>query len=329
MGLRTARTAQRWCSIRWRGEDGVAFSYVGRETFAPVLDHFVRGREGRVVDEESFPPTRARDLHPHDADVRVVDPWLVDGVGVVPDGAVPIYVEARTPLASSLSAQLDLVTNKPLRRKMRQVTRGELKWRATDAWSEFHRFYRDLYAPFAGSRFGPDASVVPEKELALKFARGGVIILAESSVGEHGALLLPSPGEDDALWFAKVGHAVADSPAAPIEIAVFDYCITRGARNLDWGLCAPVTTDGIYVHKRRLGARFRPMRDVPTLPIFVAPGAGPRVFSVSPMLVERDHALEVWAGGDGGQKLLDKSRGGGVPRGRLWTECGESAVDLS
>jgi hypothetical protein len=320
---RTARTLPRWCSLLWRSDEGLTVSYAGRASLAAAVDHLTWRREGRIVERAEHSPLELSALQPAAADVRLVDPLLSARLGQPPAGRLPVYLEARTPLASSLSAQLDRVSNKPLRRKMRQVARGPLKWRVTRDPREFHRFYRDLYAPFAASRFGDDASVVPERTLALKFARGGRLLLAESEHGEHGALLLPAPDDPRALWWTKVGHAQHESPATFVEVAVFEYCVSVGATRLDWGLCPPVALDGLYVHKRRLGAELLPMQGAPTVPLFLGPGAGERAFDRSPLVVDHEGRLELWSGGEDAEKMLHRCQGGGVEIGRVFA-CGGS-----
>ena len=272
--------------------------YVGRETLASAIDVFGGtwgdpSLQDRVERGNSltFFYERLRPRDKDDVDVTLIDPLLLSKRH---DHGIYRYVPfltATLPVAPSATAQLAVLHSKAYRRKMRAAQRRPVRWRLSKSSEDFTHFYHELYVPFAQSRFAEQAFLLSEAQMRQRLERKGALLLLETEWGPCGAMVYRPTSKPQTLAFFKYGGQtevsmrVKTAQTLLTEIAVLEYARQIGARELDMGISRPLATDGIFIHKRRLGCDFRQLDGMPKVALWVAPHIRHSFFARRPLVV--------------------------------------------
>ena len=178
---------------------------------------------------------------------------------LLPDGAalrLPAWLSQIVDLPES-GAMLPRKLEREVGRHRRQ--RGYRVEFSNDEGDARH-FYREFYAPYLRSRFGPDAVVVPEARMIAQL-RGK--ILAKLFQDDRWLLGLALAHEGKVVRFDWFGSAQNPPPVGASE--TLDWlCIQHakdlGARQVVMGSSRPCLSDGIVRYKLKFGARFTATR---------------------------------------------------------------------
>lgn len=207
------------------------------------------------------------------------------------------FLRAHLRLERTLEEQIQGVRSKAHRRRMRSVVRSrEYEWTVSTRESDFALFYERMYAPYVERKFGRAAHIESRAAVTGLLERAGRTLLVRYR-GEAvcGSLLLhPRFGGKVVYHLSgfvggeRLPSTILAMRTAALEVAVLDYSLREGFRTLDLGITRAVMNDGLFVHKRRLGASFVPSPDAPTFFVRMRPDAGPRVLASLPMVaIER------------------------------------------
>jgi hypothetical protein len=120
---------------------------------------------------------------------------------------------------------------------------------------------------------------------------GRLLLIDQRERPVSGALLFP---RSDVLCYHRNGFldGARASPlllaerTAALELALFEHGIRSGFRAVDLGFTRAVLSNGLYVHKRRLGCSFSATRDSPTFAVSMRPAVKPRFLSAFPLLAD-------------------------------------------
>ena len=245
---------------------------------------------------------------PPDADLLVVDQYLQPGALARPAVTHAPFLQAILRIEADLEAQLLRVRSKGHRRKLQSCLKEAFVWRKTQALSDFDRWYTTMYQPFVRLRFGDDATVVPREEMLDIFTKRGFLLLLEEN-GEpvSGALLYHSRSMPGCLnyWKYAMRDAAELAPAAfgernaRTEAMVLQHTVAAGYRELNFGLTRGCPTDGIFIHKKRVGCEFIVPQGAAQFAMLFAPGQQARLLGRYPLVVQTAAGMEVWMGQSG------------------------------
>ncbi len=154
-------------------------------------------------------------------------------------------------------------------------------------------FYATLHAPYVRARFGAWGKVEDPQVARRLYARGGrLLFVAERARPTEpvcGALLYPGPS--GSLAYHINGFATDDCSTAQraerttaLELALLRHAIVHRFASIDLGYTRGILNDGLFVHKRRLGASFAPIKHSPRFRVYVRPGRRAAVFARFPLL---------------------------------------------
>lgn len=208
------------------------------------------------------------------------------------------FLDARLALASCLDDQIEQVRSKAHRRRLRWVARSrEYRWTVSRSQADLALFYDRMYAPYVAGKFGSRARLDARGAMKELHARAGsILVVYHRDDPVCGALLVPRRS-DGVLLYHRNGFvggerwpaALLATRTAALELAVFEHASREGYRLLDLGYTRAVLSDGLFVHKRRLGCTFAPASYSPTFFVRVRSPWRPRFFASVPILtVERD-----------------------------------------
>jgi hypothetical protein len=203
------------------------------------------------------------------------------------------FLDGWLQLQSSLAAQIEQVRSSAHRRRLRTVVRsGEYRWMVSRKTADFEFFYDCLHAPYVRGKFGAAAQLDPRHDLARLHARAGRILLVRQGADAVCGALLLQHETGGVLIYHRNGFLGGERwPAtllatrtAALEVAVLEYALRQGFRKINLGFTRAVLSDGLFVHKRRLGCSFVRASYSPTFFVRVRPEARPRVFAALPLL---------------------------------------------
>lgn len=277
--------------------------YIGRKRFADdFLMFYDRDTVGAAVKQDiratlgvpRFLRERsAAQACPQEADVLIVDHLFELGSGSDWLTLAP-HINAMLPVMPTMDAQLELIRSKGHRRKLQAALKRGFTWRKTHSLADFNLFYDIMYEPFVHERFAYGASVVPRAAMQRMFTqRGFLLLVEEDGVPVSGALIYTSRRDRGVMNYWKYGLANVTelSPNtfgernAAQEACVLQYAVDNGFREVDWGLTRAVPTDGIFVHKKRMGCDFRTTPGAPNFRVLINPKSRSRLLSRFPLVV--------------------------------------------
>jgi len=279
-------------SGRARLVDDVSFLFEGRGAHRP--DHEERCFEGRLL------RYALRGACSTPADIHLHDRLLLLSVRT-PMTLLAPYLTATLPLKGTLKDQIDAVRSTDLRRSLRRADERKLSFRETRARADVARFYDEMYKILAVARFGPEASLVTREQVQKVVAeRGTLLLLEDGGRALGGALLYRSRYTPRTLFWWKAGLAHegtrTEDNFRALEIAVLRHAIASGLSLLNVGLARAVASDGVFIHKRRLGCDFTPMPGGSTFRLRVTREARPDLLAALPLVVQHQGRLEAWHG---------------------------------
>lgn len=285
------------------GREPLVLFYVGREAHAREFELYFREDAGRGIAPVATPfrgnlaqyflhrarlagEAREADLVAHEvfpgADAREDDhlhhPMLQGILGV----------------ERSIERQIRRMRS----RGQRRLARDLLRRAAYRAWIEpgpeaLERFRSTLYEPYVRARFGPWGFITDPEELRrLHALKGYVLFVAPSASPSQpiGGALLLDEGPDRVAYhlngFAEVGSpALVAERTMALELAVIEHAIEKAVPRIDLGYTRAILSDGLFTHKRRLGAAFVPQRGSPLFRVRVRPTRRAAIFARFPLLV--------------------------------------------
>jgi hypothetical protein len=201
------------------------------------------------------------------------------------------FLDAILELAPTLEEQIARVRSKAHRRRLRAQRRTrKYTARLSRDMRDFDLFYDSMYAPYVRAKFGERSRVDSREELGGLFQRAGhLLLVSEGTEPVCGTLLFPRAST---LCYHRNGFAGgADWPArllaertAALELSLLEHAIGSGFRSLDLGFTRAVLSDGLYVHKRRLGCSFSVASYSPAFLVKIRPAAASRFLAAFPLL---------------------------------------------
>ncbi len=305
------------------GGEPFRLHYLGRQRFAHDFETFFArpdpaaapARPGSRPLQQSFVSRthvlgflRARQrllACPKDADMLVVDQFLLPGDLAQRGPTYAPFLNATLPITADLEAQLGLIRSKGHRRKLQAVLKGDLHWRKSHDQADFALWYDSMYRPFVQDRFGGDASVVPRAEMQEIFAkRGFLLLLEEDGVAVSGALMYTARRAPGSLnyWKYALRDSTSLSPSAfgernaKTEAMVLSHTVAAAYRALDFGLTRALPRDGIFVHKKRIGCDFRVPAQAPRFALHLSAAARARFTARYPLVVLDGASMQAWVG---------------------------------
>ena len=287
------------------GREPLVLFYLGREAFAREFEVYFRqdARQGVAPPETLFQGSlpqflvhRARlarealaaDLlareafpgSPADADDLPHYPMLQGSLRVEP----------------SIERQVRRMRSRTQRRLARALLRsgGYRHW-IDPSLEALERFRVSLHEPYVQRRFGPWGFLNKPEDLRKLFrSKGYLLFVAEEADPDEpvaAAMLLDtSPG---VLFYYINGFAdsscddqvVNAERTAALELALLKHAIERKVQRIDLGYSRAILSDGLFTHKRRLGAEFAPVTGSPLFRVRVRPTRRAAVFARFPLLV--------------------------------------------
>jgi hypothetical protein len=200
------------------------------------------------------------------------------------------FLDATLKLAPTLEEQISRVRSKAHRRRLRAQRRTrKYAARISRDIRDFDLFYDSMYAPYVRAKFGERSRVESREELGRLFRAGHLLLVSEGAEPVCGTLLFPRAST---LYYHRNGFAGgADWPArllaertAALELSLFEHAIDSRFRNLELGFTRAVLSDGLYVHKRRLGCSFSVASYSPAFLVKIRPSVASRFLAAFPLL---------------------------------------------
>lgn len=292
-------------ALHYRGTldgDGItplSLLYVGQEAHAREFELYLGGDEGRA------PPApdilfrgnlldllaRAR-LEPAapDADVIVRQAFYPTAAAAGELIHLP-FLDGALPVEGSIEAQIQRVRSKAHRRRLRNARRSRsYAWRVTTDIADFESFYSTMYEPYVRGKFGLRAHLDSRVSLRELFRRiGRILLVTHGNETICGSLLFQ--GRGGILHYHRNGFAggaslprqrLAERTAA-LELALMEHAAASRARFIDLGFTRAILSDGLFIHKRRLGCTFEPSSYAPLFRLRFREAKRPAIFARFPL----------------------------------------------
>ncbi len=255
-------------------------------------------------------------------------------------------LDASLAVEPTLDRQIRRMRSNSGRRLMREVVkRNEYRdWLATGP-EAFERFHSTLHAPYVRERFGARGALEDVEQMRRLYRqRGRILFVARRDRPEEpvcGTLLFDH-GHDALVYhlngFADAGACeLITERTAALEIALLRHAITCGYARINLGYTRAILSDGLFVHKRRLGCTFEPGPGSPAFRVRVRPSRRAAVFARFPLLVDGPREWTAALGFDDAEPRQSKRvwrstlkgyRVPGLARAVVWTNArGERAKE--
>jgi hypothetical protein len=195
----------------------------------------------------------------------------------------------------SIDEQISRMQSRAQRRRARALLlRGGYRQWVEHGSEALERFRATLYEPYVRARFGFWGFVSDPAELHRLYTRKGYILFVADSARPSepvaGALLLDEgPGlvAYSLNGFSDAGRGdptqIAEHTMA-LELALMKHAIERRLLRIDLGYTRAILSDGLFTHKRRLGADFIPQTGSPLFRLRVRPTRRAAIFARFPLL---------------------------------------------
>jgi len=139
--------------------------------------------------------------------------------------------------------------------------RAEISHRASD----FAAFYRDMYVPYVGNRYGAGAYIQSHRRLRRAFRHGGLLWVSRDGERRAGLLFEHRGGT-----LVSVATGAAGDPVRPLKegaiaatyVHMLDYARSTGCTDIDLRGSRPSLDDGVTRYKRKWGASLYDRPDV-------------------------------------------------------------------
>ncbi len=277
--------------------------FVGRARFAREFELYFRDEAARGIEPVETPfrgnmaqlalQRRALEREALGADLVACE--VLPGAPAHADDVVHYpMLDASLVVESTLERQIRRVRSRSGRHLMREVVKRDQyrDWVATGP-EAFDRFHATLHAPYVRARFGAWGAIDDVEEMRrLCRQRGRILFVARRDHPDEpvcGTFLFDH-GHNTLVYqlngFADAGEddLIAERTAA-LEIALLRHAIAGRYARINLGYTRAILSDGLFVHKRRLGCTFEPGAGSPAFRLRVRPTRRAALFARFPLLV--------------------------------------------
>ncbi len=172
--------------------------------------------------------------------------------------SVPEWVDLWLSVPEDLDSLQRGRTKGDVRTDLRRVRQHGLTCEVSHAEADLHQFYNDFYVPFVRKRFGRYAFVRNLNLFRRRFREGALIWVLHDGQRIAGSLFYQRGG---VLYASGLGtmHGEYDVAELGAIIATYWYKIQYAhaldCKEINFGGCRPVLTDGLLRYKRKWGMR--------------------------------------------------------------------------
>ena len=164
---------------------------------------------------------------------------------------LPLWISVSLDISQDLKK---LVKTDSLRSDLRRLRKNGLSYRISKEKSEFHLFYREMYAPYVSAAHGTAAHVVELQEMMEKFHQSELLLVIYNEKPIAGGVILDE-GNRARFWLIGVKEPRFDHMKLGGLSAVYYFVVQHLQQNqetvLNIGLCRPWLNDGVTVYKKK------------------------------------------------------------------------------
>jgi hypothetical protein len=173
---------------------------------------------------------------------------------------VPAWIQQIVDLPEPIESILFLSNvERDYRRLLKKMQSTDITYSFSASQAEFDYFYHKLYQPFITSRHGEFALVTPYEDMLRWFRRGGMILVhgQEDSRPLAGLVVYLAGQVAYAIesGFVDNHHLWRQGLNPYMYWSFFRWARSQGAKQADLGGSFPVRTHGVFIQKRRWGAK--------------------------------------------------------------------------
>jgi hypothetical protein len=169
---------------------------------------------------------------------------------------VPCWIRGEIDISANILSSIK--KEHTLRSELRRIKKHGLQFEVTNEVSQFHKFYYDMYLPYATTRFGKGALIERYDFLKREFQKCNLLLVKKN--GEHiagglvlhdksGARLMISGVKDGNLDHVKIGASAA------VYHFIFEYLQDKGYKKANLEGSRAFLKDGVLQYKRKWGLR--------------------------------------------------------------------------
>jgi hypothetical protein len=338
--------------------------FVGREELARQFEVYFRADDKRNIDREttSFRGSLAQFAVKKSAIARDAAEADILACEVFPGSFVhdddfehhPM-LDAHLRVEATIEQQIRRVRSRAQRKLMRGVLRrGDYRDWVDSSESALETFRTTLHTEYVRARFGEWGMIEDSAIVRHMYARSGRILFVAARANPNQPVCATLLLDDGAgrlvyqyngfLLAAERNERLMAERTAALELAVATYAIEQRFTRIAFGYTRAILSDGLLVHKRRLGCTFAPLFGSPLFRVHVKPGRRAAVLARFPLLVRGRGGWTAALGYDDASPRLAKRawraalksyRVPGLARAVIWTNttpanasdpCGEVAL---
>jgi hypothetical protein len=154
--------------------------------------------------------------------------------------------------------------SKSLKSDLRAVRRAEFDVGLSNHEADFDLFYREMYLPFARTRFGSSVIEKPRRRLRRDFQSGFLLTLSRHTrpLAAGVVRVKGQSAELTSLGVWKGSDEILRSRvSAAIDYHLHEWAAANGMAHIGVGHTRPFPRDGVYFNKRKWMMEIRPDRD--------------------------------------------------------------------
>jgi len=159
---------------------------------------------------------------------------------------------------SSPSEQVFARMSKLRRRSIKAIKKLDYSYEITREPQKLDFFYYKMYLPYIKKRYGKSANLVSFFTANQLFRKGGLLLVKLNGKNVSGILYKPFKDTVSAccLGFYEGKDQVLDEGAGQAALYfLINWSKTQGYRQIDYGLCKPFMSDGLFTYKRSWGMK--------------------------------------------------------------------------
>lgn len=170
--------------------------------------------------------------------------------------AVPEWVRFKMDISRPLQEIVENWKHKGGEENLRKIRKYHFTCEETQDFDKLHEFYHYMYLPHLQQRLGNMAHVA-----SLGYMRGllenGTLLLLNNRIVDLAGMLINVRGSTPRAAFIAVRHADPEYLRQGAMSALYYHGIawaqSKGYRQMDFGHCRPVMSDGLFRYKRKWG----------------------------------------------------------------------------
>lgn len=147
------------------------------------------------------------------------------------------------------------------RKRIRRIQKLGYTFEVTNDIEKLRSFYYEMYVPRILKRHEKSAKVICLAECERLFRSGGLLLVKSNGEYISGAIYVPRGNElyIPTLGISKIDQHLTEGGHVTLYFLIL-WAKQQGFKKIDYSICKPFLTDGIFCYKKEWGMKIRPYK---------------------------------------------------------------------